>query len=50
MRGYMTEKLEQLLLTVVGPAYQPVLAYLLQETHLPADTTFVGTPANYLVL
>ena len=50
MRSYMTEKLEHLLLAAVGPDHQPVLAYLLQETHLPADTTLLCTPADYLVL
>ena len=50
MRGYMTEKLEYLSLAAVGPDHQPVLAYLLQETHLPVDTTLLGTPADYLVL
>ena len=50
MHGYITKKLEHLLLTAVGLVHQPVLAYLLQETYLPTDTTFLGTPADYLVL
>ena len=33
-----------------GPDHQPVLAYLLQETHLPAGTIMLGTPVDYLVL
>ena len=46
----MTEKLEHLMLTTTGPAHQQVLAYLLQETHLPAGTIMLGTPVDYLVL
>ena len=50
MCGYTTEKLEHLMLTATGPDNQPVLAYLLQETHLPAGTIMLGTPVDYLVL
>ena len=50
MWGYMIEKLEHLWLAAVGPVYHLVLAYLLQETHLLADTTLLGTTADYLVL
>ena len=50
MCGYTTEKLEHLLLAAVGPEHQPILAYLLQETHLPTDTTLLSTPVDYLVL
>ena len=50
MRGYTTEKLEHLMLTATGLDHQPVLAYLLQETHLPAGTIMLGTPVDYLVL
>ena len=42
--------LEHLLLTLVAPAWQSVLPYLLQETHLPSGTMLLGTPADYLVL
>ena len=47
MRGYTTEKLEHLLLLAIGPAHLPVLAYLLQETHLLADSPLLGTPVGY---
>ena len=50
MRGYSTEKLDHLSLISSGSAQQPVLAYLLQETHLPAGTVLLGTPADYRVL
>ena len=50
MHGFMTEKLEQLLLTAVGLARQLVLAYLLLKTHLPSATTLLGTPEDYLML
>ena len=50
MRGYSTEKLDHLSLVSSGSAQQPVLAYLLQETHLPAGTVLLGTPADYRVL
>ena len=50
MRGYTTEKLEHLLLMAVGPTYQPVLAYLLQETHSLASTRLLSNPVDYLVL
>ena len=43
------EKLEHLSLVVGEFARQPVLAYLLQETYLPAGTTLLGTPMDYLV-
>ena len=50
MRGYSTEKLDHLSLVSSGSAQQRVLAYLLQETHLPAGTVLLGTPADYRVL
>ena len=50
MCGYTTEKLEHLSLPVMGPAYPPVLAYLLQETHLHASSPLLGTPVGYSVL
>ena len=50
MRGYSTEKLDHLSLVFSGSAQQRVLAYLLQETHLPAGTVLLGTPADYRVL
>ena len=50
MRGYTMEKLEHLSLMAGGFARQPVLAYLLQETHLPAGSTLLGAPVDYVVL
>ena len=49
MRGYTMEKLEHLSLMAVGPAQQPVLVYLLQETHLPVGSMVLGAPVDYLV-
>ena len=49
MHSYTIEKLEHLSLMVGGPGQQLVLAYLLQETHLPTSTMLLGTPVDYLV-
>ena len=49
MRGYTMEKLEHLSLMAGGSARQPVLAYLLQETHLPAGSMLLGAPVDYVV-
>ena len=50
LQGYTPEKLKHLSLIAVGPASPPVLAYLLQETHLPTSTMLLGTPVDYLGL
>ena len=50
MRGYSTEKLDHLSLISWDSDQQLVLAYLLQETHLPAGTVLLGTPVDYRVL
>ena len=50
IRGYTTEKLAHLSLATQGSAQQQVLAYLLQETHLPTGTVLLGTPVDYRVL
>ena len=49
MRGYTMEKLEHLSLVVGSLARQPVLTYLLQETHLPAGSMLLGAPVDYVV-
>ena len=50
LRGYTTKNLEHLSLPVVGPARLLVLAYLLQETHLPTSTLMLGSQVDYSVL
>ena len=50
MCGYMTKKLEHLLPMVLDLVHQPVLAYLLQDTHLLARTMILGIPVENLVL
>ena len=50
MHSYMTKKLEYLSLTAVGPGRQLILAYLLQETHLPTNTTLLGLLVGFLML
>ena len=50
IQGYTTKKLEHLSLFALGPPYQAVLAYLLQESHLPTSTMLLGTLVDYLVL
>ena len=49
MRGYTVAKLQQL---IHGAPHlsRPVLAYLLQETHLPHDVPPLGTLPSYRVL
>ena len=50
MHGYSTEKLDHLSLVSLGSTQQPHLAYLLQETYLPAITVLLGTSVDYRVL
>ena len=50
MCSYTTEKLEHLFLIAMGSAWLLVMAYLLQETHLPASTMLLYTPMDYQVL
>ena len=50
IRSYTIEKLEHLLLVAMSFAQQPLLAFLLQETHLPASTALMGTLVDYQVL
>ena len=50
MHGYTTDKLAHLSLATQGSAQQQVLAYLLQETHLPTGTVLLGTPVGYQLL
>ena len=49
MHGYTATKLQQLIHGTPHPS-RPVLAYLLQETHLPCDVPSLGTPPSYRVL
>ena len=49
MLGYTMEKLEHLSLMAAGHTRQLVLAYLLQETHLPSGTMLLGALVDYMV-
>lgn len=49
MRGYQVGKLEHLI-ALEAPPSSPVLAYLLQETHISGDCPLLGTPAGYTTL
>ena len=48
--AYTNKKLEYLSLPVMGPTCPLVLAYLLQEAHLPTSSPLLGTLVDYSVL
>ena len=50
LRGATVEKLDHLQLLPAGRGNPAVLAYLLQETHLPKDTVFLGVPDGHRIL